>query len=226
VFCYLAASRGHRATKDRIVDTVWGDASPAAVEKNFHPAISFLRKALNHGHSASKNFILYELGTYRLNPDYRYAVDTEEFESAIRTARERADRQDLAGALERYDAAIALRRGEFLDDLYDEWAESDRQHYETLFREALREAGELHLRTGNLERCVGYLRGLVEHDRTDERVSIQLMTALGALGRRPDVEREFHRLTDVLERELAASPQPGTRKAYLRAMTDDAEQRS
>ena len=195
VFCYLAAARNHRATKARIADAVWADARGAVVERNFHPTISFLRKALNHGHGVAKSFILCEGGAYALNPEYHYDVDVERFERGIASARDQKTRGELEPALRSYEAAIALYRGPFLEEDEDEWIEAPQTHYESLLDAALRESADLHAKLGRPEGSLPLLERLVERHPADQAVSIQLMRVLGALGRKSAVESEYRRLS-------------------------------
>lgn len=219
IFCYLAASRNHRATKERIVDVIWEDARLSVIEKNFHPTISFLRRALNHGHPVPKNFILYEAGAYLFNPAYRYDIDSESFEKKIRQARAAAARGDAASALSELGEALALYRGPFLEEEYDSWVEAPLAHFEALYTTALKEAGELHLHRGDPELGIGHLRRLVERSPVDEEASVRLMTALGGLGQRGAVEREYQRLEQALDAQLSAAPEVETRRAYRQALT-------
>lgn len=218
VFCYLAASRNHRTTKDRLVDVVWGDARPLVIEKNFHPTISFLRRALNYGRHVPKNFILCEAGAYMLNPTYRYDIDVEAFEETIRSARRRASSGDGEGALSSYESALALYRGPFLDEEDDDWIEAPRSHYEEIFHAALAEAGELHLRKGDPEAGLARLTELVERNPLDEEASVRLMAALGSRGRRGAVEKEFRRLEGALQEAFSVPPGVEARRAYQRAL--------
>ncbi|MBI1950455.1 MAG: tetratricopeptide repeat protein [Acidobacteria bacterium] len=218
IFCYLASSHQHRAAKERIVDALWGDARLSVIEKNFHPTISFLRRALNAGHNVPKNFILFEGGAYLLNPTYRYAIDAEIFEARVRAARERVAQRKFSVALSEYDAALALYRGPFLEEDYEEWAEAPRAHYEGLHLAALKEAGELHLKEGDRDAGLGYLERLVERDPLNEEASARLMGALGGLGNRAGVEKEFGRLSRSLSQELSTDPLPETRRAYEKAL--------
>ena len=195
VFCYLAAARNHRATKSRIADAVWADARRAVVERNFHPTISFLRKALNHGHGVAKNFILCEGGAYALNPDYRYDVDVDRFERTLHAARDQKTKGDLEASRSAYDDAIALYRGPFLEEDDEEWVEAPQTHYESLLDAALRELADVHARLGRAEEAIAPLERLVERHPQDQGASIALMRVLGSLGRKSAVEQEYRRLS-------------------------------
>jgi LuxR family maltose regulon positive regulatory protein len=217
LFCYLAVARDRRATKERIVDALWGDARLAVIEKNFHPTISFLRRALNDGHNVPRHFILFERGAYRLNPAYRYDIDTERFEDGLREARriEVGDPETACAVLEK---AIALYRGPLLEEEYDEWMEAPRARLESSYRGALLDAGRLSLVLGNADAAIAWLNRAVDHDRLDEAASIALMRALGQCRRRPDVEKEFERLRRALREEIREEPAPRTRQEYESAI--------
>jgi len=213
ILCYLAAARDRRATKDRIVDTFWQDSSLDVIEKNFHPTISYLRKALNMSHVVKKNFILFEKGAYRLNPQYRYRIDVVELEEAVRAARA-ARQSDPAEALRHYERARALYRGDFLEEEYEDWAEAPREHYSGLLGACLEEAGTLHEAAGRWDRALACYEGLVERDPLSEPASCRVMKARAALGNRAGVAAEYQRLVKVLKDQLGVEPLPETVSAY------------
>lgn len=217
ILCYLAAARERRATKDRIADTFWQDASLDVIEKNFHPTISYLRKALNMSHAVRKNFILFEKGAYRLNPQYRYRIDLVEFEEAIRAARA-ARRSDPQEALRHYDRARALHRGEFLEEEYEDWAEAPREHYAGLMTACLEEAGALHASGGRLPQALECYQGLVKRDPLSEPASCKVMTTLARMGDRGGVAQEYQRLVRALKDELGLEPLPETTSVYQTAV--------
>lgn len=217
IFCFVASSRDRRATKDRIVDALWGESRPSVIDKNFHPTISFLRNALNHAHNVPKNFILFEGGAYSLNPAYRYDIDAERFEAGLKEARARARRGEAEPALAAYDAALALYRGPFMEEAYEEWADAPRAHYETLYVTALEEAGRLHLKSGAVESGIPLLERRVAHDPLNEEASSDLMRALGMTGNRAGVEKEYARLVRALADDLEGEPLPETRQVYEKA---------
>ncbi len=219
VFCYLAVTPDHRATRDRLADALWVDVRPSVVERNFHPTISCLRRVLNHGHNVPKNFIQCERAAYLLNPAYRYDIDLEAFDERLRSARNRASWQDVAGALADYEAAFALYRGPLMEGEYDDWIAAPRARYEGLYLAALGEAGDLHhLKGGDAEAEAACFRALVERRPIDEQASCRLMRALGALGDRAGIDKEFSRLRQALADEWGAGPRPESRRAYDEAL--------
>jgi len=217
IFCYLAGARDRRATKERIVDALWGDARLSVIEKNFHPTISFLRAALNHGHNVPKNFILFERGAYFLNPAHRYDIDAERFESGIRSARARLREGKAEGALSEYEAALALYRGPFLEEEYGAWTEAPRAHLEALHLAALAEAARLHRDAGDLSAALACQTRRLEQDPLSEEASVELMGTLALAGDRGALEKEFERLSRAIADELGGAPDPGTVRAYQTA---------
>ena len=129
ILCFIASRRHHRASKDTIIDTFWGEADFDDVAKNFHPTVSHIRKALNSNQPLKQNFLLYRDGDYMLNPEYSYSIDIEEFDRLVAEgdSARRAREQERCVAC--YEAAITLYRGEFMRGCYDEWVEEQRSYY-------------------------------------------------------------------------------------------------
>ena len=83
ILCFVASRRHHRASKDLIIDTFWGETDPTVIERNFHPTVSHIRKALNSNQTLKQNLLLYRDGDYLLNPDFAYRIDVEEFDRLV-----------------------------------------------------------------------------------------------------------------------------------------------
>ncbi len=69
IFCFIATSKNRRVEKDVLIDTFWSADELETIEKNFHPTISHIRKALNSRQSFKQNFLLFRDGAYQLNPE-------------------------------------------------------------------------------------------------------------------------------------------------------------
>lgn len=186
ILCYLGSRRNHRAPKETLIDLFWGDADEDTVAKNFHPTISHMRKALNSGQVVRKDFVLYREGAYSLNPQYRYRLDTEEFERLLAEAREsrrtggaensagRAGASDDSagrtggadGSASLLAEAIKLYRGDFLEEFYYNWIGDLQSYYRDLYLEALKELIAYH---ANLAGRASHEAPHSHEDRSDSK---------------------------------------------------------
>src|SRR5205814_8196016 len=114
ILCFIASRPHHRAPKDAIVDTFWRDMDLKTIEKNFHPTMSHIRKALNSNQPLKQNFLVYRDGDYQLNPEFSYRIDTEEFDRLIGDGETARRERDFDRCLACYEQAVALYRGEFM----------------------------------------------------------------------------------------------------------------
>ena len=214
ILCYIASRRNHRAPKEQIIETFWGDADTETIAKNFHPTISHMRKALNSGQVVKKDFVLYREGAYSLNPQYQYRIDAEEFERLLNDAREARRNADDQGAAQLLAEAIKLYRGDFLEELYYNWVEELQSYYRDLYFEALKELIAYHAGLGRHEPVLRYGQMLLARDPYQEDVHCALMEAHVALGNRAAAIDQFDSLRRMLRRELGVDPLPATIARY------------
>ena len=196
------------------MDVFWPEADAETIAKNFHPMISHLRKALNRDQVIKKDFILYRESAYLLNSQYRYQVDVEEFERLLANAREAKRRGDLDSAVSMIEQAIALYRGDFLEELYYEWVEELRVYYRDLYLEALKELAEYYRQCNKSEDVIRYGLMILQRDPYREAVLCQVMEAYVRIGNRVAAIEQFDRLRKMLRSELGVAPLPATVSAY------------
>jgi ATP/maltotriose-dependent transcriptional regulator MalT/DNA-binding SARP family transcriptional activator len=214
ILCYIASRRNHRATKDSLVELFWPDADVDTIAKNFHPMISHARKALNLGQVIKKDFILYREGAYLLNPQYRYRIDTEEFELQVTEARRKRQGGDAESAAQMTVEAVALYRGDFLEELYSEWAEELRSYYRDLYLEALKDLAAFYGARGDHEQVIRYGQQILQRDPYREDAHCQVMEAYVGMGNRAAAIDQFDRLRKLLRGELGVAPLPATVAKY------------
>ncbi len=129
IFCHVATSKHRRVSKDVLIDTFWPDDDSSVVEKNFHPTISHIRKALNSRQPFKQNFVVFRDGAYQLNAELSFLIDSEEFErhfADAEAAKRERDNERLRQSLEN---AHSCYRGEFMSGVYEDWAEERRAFY-------------------------------------------------------------------------------------------------
>jgi DNA-binding SARP family transcriptional activator len=219
IFCYIASSKQRRVAKDVLVEAFWPNEDPAAIEKNFHPTISHIRKALNSRQSLKQNFIVFRDGAYQLNPELSYSIDTEEFEQLIASA-EAAKREKRTDEFRTsLESAYELYRGEFMAGVYDEWAEERRAFYAEQFGRVVSALAKLAFSEKRWAGALKYAQELLKADPFREDMHRLVMKVLAAQSKPAAVKKQFDELTATLSGELGIEPAAETRRLYKELMS-------
>ncbi|HEY0080412.1 MAG TPA: BTAD domain-containing putative transcriptional regulator [Pyrinomonadaceae bacterium] len=214
ILCFIASRPHRRASKDTIIDTFWEEADFDAVEKNFHPTISHIRKALNSNQPLKQNFLLYRDGDYLLNPDFSYRIDIEEFDHLVaagETARRARDQETFVNS---YEQAIKLYRGDFMQGCYDEWAEQQRSYYREQYLRLLETLAAAAQKSEEWSRSLDLAQKILKDDPFREDVHCMMMRAHAALGNRVAVREQYETVKRLLRKELGVEPAAETQRIF------------
>jgi DNA-binding SARP family transcriptional activator/Flp pilus assembly protein TadD len=214
IFCYIATSKHRRVPKDVLIEAFWRDEDPASVEKNFHPTISHIRKALNSRQAFKQNFVVFRDGAYQLNPELSYSIDTEEFELHIAEAEKAKREKDAVRFRENLEAAYRLYRGEFMSGVYDEWAEERRGFYAEQAARVISALAKLSLSEKRWAEALKFAAEALRDDPYREDMHRLTMKALASQGKPAAVKKHFESLKKLLQDELGIQPSAETRRLY------------
>ncbi len=218
IFCHIATSRHRRVTKDLLIDTFWPEEDAASVEKNFHPTISHIRKALNSRQAFKQNFLLFRDGAYQLNPELAYLIDSEEFDrhfADAEAAKRDKDNAKLHGSLA---AAHACYRGEFMTGAYEDWVDDRRGFYTEQFARVTSALAKLELAEKRLPSARKYAEETLTVDPYREDIHRLIMKILAAQGKRPALQKHFDSLEELLKNDLGIKPAPETQRVFRELM--------
>jgi DNA-binding SARP family transcriptional activator len=214
IFCYIASSRHRRVDKDVLIDAFWADSEIEVIEKNFHPTISHIRKALNSRQTFKQNFLIFRDGAYQLNLELSYSIDTEEFENHILAA-EKAKRENDAESLRQsLEAAHSLYRGEFMAGVYDDWAEERRAYYSEQSLRVLNGLAKLSFKEKGWSKALKFSGEILQIDPFREDVHRLMMKIFAAQGKPAKVKEQFEGLQELMKKELGVAPAAETRKTF------------
>ena len=78
VLAFLASAPGLQAGREELIEAVWPTEGERTIERNFHPTLSHLRRALEGGNRGKDRPapLLFRNGVYRLNPEVGWEIDT------------------------------------------------------------------------------------------------------------------------------------------------------
>jgi DNA-binding SARP family transcriptional activator len=163
-----------------------------------------------------KNFIRYRESAYYLNPEFKYLLDTEEFQRLIDLSHARRREGDGPGFSKAARRALELYRGEFLEEFYDNWVEELRAHYRNLYFATLKELADHHHRAEEFEQSITYYKMILNRDAYREDVHRQLMDSYARIGNRAALKEQYETLKTLLMEELGVDPLPETVATYKR----------
>ncbi len=214
ILCFLVSRRHHRASKDTIIDTFWGETDFAVVEKNFHPTVSHIRKALNSNQPLKQNFLLYRDGDYQLNPEFSYRIDTEEFDRLLNEGEEARRARQFEECVRAYESALAFYRGEFMQGSYEPWVEEQRSYYREQYLRLLEALAGVAQSAADWPKVMQLTQLIIRDDQFREDIHCLVMRAHAALGNRGAVKDQFETLKRILASELGVEPSAETKKLY------------
>lgn len=212
IFCHIATSPHRRVGKDVLIEEFWRDEELSVIEKNFHPTISHIRKALNSRQTFKQNFLIFRDGAYQLNPELVYSIDTEDFENHIALAEQAKKDDDTASFLENLEAADELYRGEFMSGIYEDWAEERRNYFAEQHSRVLSALAKISFKEKNWSKAFKFANAILREDPFREDMHRLLMKILAAQGKRAAVKEQFESLKKLLRDELGVTPAPETER--------------
>ena len=212
----LALEPAHRLHRERVLDILWPEVAPEAARNNLHQVVHSARGALSTLGLARTDVLGVQDDRVILGPGCVVVTDLEEMAAAVRAAQAVADSAALSRALDRWS-------GELLpEDAYEPWAQPHIGGFREWRSRLVMELVETLLRDDGAELAVTLLAPVVTAEPLHEPAHRSMMRALEGAGRRSEALLVFERLRRTLREELAADPEPQTRKLFHDLLTDGA----
>jgi len=200
LLCWLVARR--RVTRAETEAALWPAFDTTTAGGNLRTTLGYLQRVLEPQRAAGDApFHVRADGDALLLADEAVTVDAWEFERLLDAAADAEARGAPSDALAAYEAAAALWGGDYLVDVYDDWAGPERDRLRARFLAGSVRAGELLLATGGVDRALRLATRAIETDvwsETAHRLAIAAHLARGDRGSaRRALERCHHALDDL-----------------------------
>lgn len=202
-FFLLAHPEGVR--REQVGDLFWPDLPPSRMNSVFHTVLYRLRRALFN------DCVVYQDGRYRLNEQVYWWYDVREFERLLDEARKVEDPQER---IARYQEALALYRGDYLEEFYSDWCQQERERLRERYMAAAMQLADLYLEQGEPELAIGVCQSVLARDRYQERAYHRLIRAHAAMGDRTAAIKAYRQCVDLLREDLGLDPLPETEELY------------
>jgi pimeloyl-ACP methyl ester carboxylesterase/DNA-binding SARP family transcriptional activator len=207
----LLCHQGDAVPKDRLIDLVWGDATPRRAMAALENYVSVLRHRISDDAAVARDLLVTVPGAYRVKLDDG-SLDIWRFDQLVAGAATQP-----AGARHGMLAeAVGLARGELLaDEPYADFAAGLRALYDERVRQARLDGAEDLLAVGRFREAAGWAEHALDTDGIAERGYRILILAHYALGEQGAALHAYDRCRAGLRDAIGASPLPETEALYL-----------
>ncbi len=223
ILALLACEVGHAVSVERLVDGVWGDPAPPGVVTSVQPYVFHLRQVLepDRPRGTPGSVLVTTPGGYRLDVDPR-CIDVTRFEELVVAGDSAAERREPGTAAAAYGSALALWRGDVMEDLADhDFVAPVRARLDELRASTLESRVRAELDLGHHAAVVAELGSLVSQHPLREGLHALRMLALYRTGRQSDALAAYRDLRSVLDAELGIEPSPPLQELNNRMLRQD-----
>ena len=195
LLAYLILHAERTLSRAALAEQFWPDLESedarASLRRHLHRALSALPIA-----AADRPWILADKVTVRWNAAAAMEIDTRAYERLC----DAGDRR----------AAVALYRGDYLEDFYEEWILPERERLRALQAANLIALVEERRRALDYPEAIAFAQALLRLDPLREDAIRRLMSLRFAAGDRSGALSDFDLFRRTLRDELAAEPMPET----------------
>lgn len=209
LFMYMVTHRGHPASVQELSEALWHDDevdNPAGALKNL---MYRLRTVLKKYISADK-FIITSQGSYAWNNEIPIELDASIFEEYCKIANKAKNEAEV---LHNYESAVALYKGEFMENSLDHhWAVTLSTYYHSMFLNAVKELAELYLKLERYQDIEDLSVYALKMDRVDEELYCYNIMALIKSNKYELAMKRYDEAVKTLQDTLGVHNPPGLQK--------------
>lgn len=216
----IIARGSEKVLKEVIIEDLWPEGRPEAVEKNFKVTLHRLRKALKPARDKTLGYAHIHLKDKFISLDKELCqVDMDEFLSLYEKGKIKEKKGDIKEALSLYEAAANLYQGDFLkEDLYEPFAHIKRLDLRIKHIDLLYKTAELYESSGTANKAIACYKKVVQSDPVSEKAYQRLMTLYSNRGMRSAALKVYEECRQALQAGLDTVPDEVTTSIYKKVL--------
>lgn len=214
LFAYFITFRGRSIPRERVLEALWPEISPDQSTGAFHTTLYKMRKMLQMSGRQEK-FVWTRNGEYFLDKDLLW-IDADNF-TILNDHSSKHQHQAIEMCqvcVENLKRAVKLYQGDYLENLYYDWALDERRSLRELYLNALQILAQYHAGRDDYEAALSYGQQILAKDPLQENVHCEMMRYYNRLGDRKAVIGQYQQLEAVLADELGIEPLLETQKLF------------
>lgn len=202
LFLYLLTNRHKKNERDVILETFWPGMKPQVASNNFSSSLYSLRQIVG------MEKVAYRKGLCWLVKEETWC-DADDFEEKVKSGR--AKRIDGAEqeALNAYEEAVSLYRGDYLDEYaFEDWIVAERERLKSLYTRTLFEMAEIYAGRSRYIEAAETLEKAPYSEVSDDQFLYNLINYYILGGSRGKAIKRFKHYRSIMVSELGAEPDP------------------
>jgi two-component SAPR family response regulator len=212
LFQYLVTHRGQAIPRDTLISALWPDARVSAPATSLKVAVHALRQTLGQVLGGAGPLAIVSQGScYQLNAPVWW-LDVEEFEYCYAQGRVHEAREEMTEATRCYARAAQLYRGDFLEDLLDDWPAFRREALKDRYLFVVGRLAAASVLVGDYQGAIVWCQQLLAKDCCREDTYRTLMLCHSRLGQRSRVRSWYELCVRTLRCELDCEPEAETER--------------
>jgi len=219
---YVLGLRGGSVEREALLFALWPHSTVSLASQSLHSLVHNLHKVLGDAIAGAPP-IVHADGYYRLNVEAGVGVDTTRFLDLADTGERRMSMGDRAGAIDAFDRAIALYRGDLCSYGEDSQAAVEREYLRARYLTLLAHVAEYQYDAGNYATCLAYAQRLLVNDPCREDAHLLAMRCYVRRGERAEALRQYRLCESILQAEFGVQPEPATTALFDRVSHDPDE---
>ncbi len=213
LLAYLIYNRRRVVSAEELLDLLWGNEKTDNPKGALKTTLWRCRSMLKPLEAAvGRELITSKGGGYGWNPEVAIELDAETFERLCRDGNEEKDQE---GKLEHFRKALALYRGDFLNNLSAEaWLESLVAYYHNLYINTVLETVPLMETMSYAREAERVCRNAIKLAPYQERLYQYLMSSLLELGDYKQASAVYEEMQNIWSVELGIMPDHESQAIY------------
>jgi len=217
LFKYILTYRNKGIIQENFFNVLWSDKECDNPSKALQNLIYRLRMLLNYGvlNKDGESIINYSQGCYSWNKEFNYWTDVDEFEELYNKAKVSEKRDDTINAIELYERALMLYKGDYLsEDVYNEWVTTVRNYYHRIYMDIIGRLTKLLKQNGRIQDILKVCEEALMIEPFEETLHILYIEALIEAGNIKLAQSQYEYVTSMLYKEMGVKPSTALRNLY------------
>ncbi|HGY54841.1 MAG TPA: response regulator [Caldithrix abyssi] len=210
LFAYLTLHHNEPVYRDVLMDTFWPNSKPDAARNCLNVNLHNLRIQLEDKFRI-KDVIFFKEECYRFHPDICFEIDIEKLKELWKKAQINEHQNNESLAVYFYEQAAGLYTSDFMiDNLYESWAETEREYFRELYLSILDRISKYYSLNGKIQDAIQICDTILHKDICREDIYRRLMLCYYRLGERDKALKQFQKCKEVLHQQFKVDPSQST----------------